>query len=63
MSKSQSLPAALNPVTIQKKLKIMSDLFHFAFTIKKEQLKRKFPNLSEQELKKKTYALIEKGCR
>lgn len=48
---------------IQKKLQAISDLFHMAYEIKKEQLRKKFPNKSEKELNHMAYALIEKGCR
>ena len=48
---------------IEKKMRIMADLFHFAFETKKFQLKKKFPELSEREINHRAYALIENGCR
>ena len=47
---------------IEKKLKLASDLFDFAFKVKSFQLKKKYPELSEKEINAKTYALIERGC-
>lgn len=47
---------------IQKKLKLASDLFDFAFKIKSHQLRIKHPDMNEHEITMKTYALIEKGC-
>ena len=51
-----------DPQKIQKKLKLASDLFDFAFKVKSFQLKNKYPELSEKEIKAKTYELIERGC-
>jgi len=53
----------LDPKKIEKKLKIASDLFQMAFEMKKFQLRKKFPELSEKEINHKAFALIEKGCR
>lgn len=52
----------LDPQRIQKKLKLASDLFDFAFKIKSFQLKKKYPHLTEKEINQKTYELIERGC-
>lgn len=52
----------LDPVKIHRKLKMVNDLFHMAMEIKKFQLKKKFPHLSEREITHRAYALIEKGC-
>ena len=48
---------------IQRKIKAASELFEFAFRVKKFQLKQKHPDLSERELNHMVYALIEKGCK
>ena len=52
----------LNPKKVQKKLKLASDLFDFAFKIKCFQIKKKNPKLTEKEINKKAYELIERGC-
>lgn len=52
-----------DPKTIQKKLKITSDLFEMAVKIKSHQLWLKYPNASDKEIKAKVMKLIEKGCR
>ena len=51
-----------DPEKIQKKLKLASELFDFAFMVKSFQLKKKHPELTEKEIIAKTYALIERGC-
>jgi hypothetical protein len=38
-------------------------LFEMAFGVKKFQLRKKFPELTEIELNHRAYALIERGCR
>ena len=53
---------ALNSVKIQKKLKLASDLFEFAFKTKCFQIKKKHPKLSDKDVRKKAYELIERGC-
>ena len=55
-------PDILKPKNVKKKLRLMAELFDFAYQVKKHQLKKKFPDLSDRELNYKTYALIEKGC-
>ncbi len=52
----------IDPKKTEKKIRLMADLFDFAFQVKKHQLKKKYPQLSDRELNHKTYALIEKGC-
>ena len=53
--KAKMPPSAEN----HKKLKIVSDFFDMAVKIKSHQLKQKFPNASEQEIKVKVVELIE----
>ncbi len=53
----------LSKEKIYKKLKMAQDLYVLAYEVKKQQLKKKYPNLSEQEINHKVYALIERGCR
>lgn len=53
----------LDPIKIQKKIRLMEELFQFAFEIKKYQLKMKHPELSERELNHRAYAMIEKGSK
>ncbi len=48
---------------IERKLKIAADLFALAYEIKKNQLRIKYPDLSELEINHKAYALIELGCK
>jgi hypothetical protein len=48
---------------IHKKLKLAGELFQFAMEVKKTQLKRKHPELSERELTLMAYDLIEQGCK
>jgi hypothetical protein len=52
----------LDPVKIQRKLRMVDELFQMAFEIKKFQLKKKFPHLTEREINHRAYALIERGC-
>lgn len=47
---------------IEKKLRLISDLFEMAFQMKCFCLKKKYPNLEEKEIIKRAYALIEQGC-
>lgn len=47
---------------IERKLKLASDLFEFAFKAKSFRLKQQYPELSEEKIRKKTYELIKKGC-
>jgi hypothetical protein len=49
--------------TTQEKLTMMANLYKFAFKIKKFQLQHLHPNLTEREIDKKVYALIESGCK
>lgn len=55
-------PPALSALEVQKKIKMASDLFDFAFKVKFHQLKKKFPNATDEEIKKQTLELIERGC-
>jgi hypothetical protein len=48
---------------IEKKMRLAAGLFQMAFEVKKFQLRKKFPELSEIELNHRAYALIEQGCR
>jgi hypothetical protein len=52
----------LDPVKIERKLRMVDELFQMAMEIKKFQLKKKFPHLTEREITHRAYALIEKGC-
>ncbi len=53
----------LDPARIERKLRIMSELFELAFQTKRFQLRARHPELSEREINHRAYALIEKGCR
>lgn len=53
---------SFDPKKIEKKLKLASDLYDFAFKVKSFQLRKKHPELSEKEIAFKTYTLIERGC-
>jgi len=53
----------LDPVKIKKKIRLMEELFQFAFEIKKYQLRMKHPQLTERELNHRAYALVEKGSK
>lgn len=53
----------LSAEKIEKKLRLMAGLFEMAFKVKSQQLKSKFPELSEREINHRVYALIEKGCQ
>ncbi len=52
----------LDPEKVTKKLQIANDLFQLAYDVKRFQLRKKFPELSEREINHKAYALIERGC-
>lgn len=47
---------------IEKKLRMAEGLFNMAMAVKKNQLRLKFPELSEKEIQLRAYAIIEKGC-
>ncbi len=47
---------------IEKKLRMAEGLFNMAMAVKKNQLKLKYPELSDKEIQFMAYALIEKGC-
>jgi hypothetical protein len=53
----------LDPKRIEKKMRIMNDLFFMAYECKRYQLRKKFPDLSEREINHRAYALIERGCK
>ena len=53
----------LDPMKVEKKLRMASDLFQMAFDVKRFQLRTRHPELSEREINHRAYALIEKGCR
>ena len=59
MSKEKIL--ALDPIKIDRKLRMVDELFQMAMEIKKFQLKKKYPDLTEREITHRAYALIEKG--
>ena len=40
-----------------------TDMFMFAYNLKKFQLREKHPDWTERQLNHKAYELIEKGCR
>lgn len=48
---------------IRKKLRLAEGLYQMAYRVKRFQLKRKHPELSDRELNHRAYALIEKGCK
>jgi hypothetical protein len=48
---------------IEKKLRAADQLFMLAYEVKRFQLKKKHPNLTQREINHMAYALIEKGCR
>lgn len=52
----------LDPQRIEKKLRIVDELFKMAYEMKRFQLKKKYPALTDREINHKAYALIEKGC-
>ncbi len=56
-----SLPK-LDPQKIEKKLQLAAGLFAFAFQTKVFQIRKKYPELSEREIRHRAYALIERGC-
>jgi hypothetical protein len=53
----------INPKAVQKKMKIASDLFEMAMKIKSHQLRKKFPEATDQEIRAKVIELIERGSR
>jgi hypothetical protein len=46
---------------VQKKFKIVEDLFNLAYKVKSYQLKQQHPEWSSEDIHKKTLELIEKG--
>jgi hypothetical protein len=51
-----------DPQKIERKLQLAAGLFAFAFQTKYFQLRRKYPELSDREIRHRAYALIERGC-
>jgi hypothetical protein len=47
---------------IEKKLRQIESLYLFSFEIKKHQLKKKYPNLSDRELNRMINEMIQRGC-
>jgi hypothetical protein len=45
-----------------RKLKITSDLFDFAYQVKRHQLRQKHPEYDEKRLHEETIKLIRKAC-
>jgi len=52
-----------SPEEIQKKIRLANDLFKMAYQLKTQQLRIKFPELTQKEINHLAYALIEKGCK
>lgn len=52
----------LDPKKIERKLRMADELFQMAYEMKRFQLRKKHPHLTEREINHKAYALIEKGC-
>lgn len=48
-------------VKIEKKLKMAAGLFEMIMTVKKNQIRTKFPHLTNKEIHLRAYALIEKS--
>jgi len=48
---------------IERKLRLSMELLAFAYAVKLFQLRRRHPELSEVELRRRTWELIEKGNR
>ncbi len=48
---------------IERKLRLAAGLFEMAFLVKKQQLRVRYPEISERDLNYRVYALIENGCR
>ncbi len=61
MSDAPKRPLAEREI-IHRRMRMMNDLFVFAQSVKKHQLRKKYPELSERELTQMAYALIERGC-
>lgn len=53
----------VSPEVIQKKVRLANDLFKMAYQLKTQQLRIKFPELTQKEINHLAYALIEKGCK
>jgi hypothetical protein len=52
----------LDPQKVEKKLQLAAGLFAFAFQTKVFQLRKKYPELSDREIRHRAYTLIERGC-
>ena len=52
----------LDQQKMQRKLRMVDELFRIAYEMKRFQLKQRFPHLPERDLNHRAYALIEKGC-
>jgi len=47
----------------QRNIRMAFEMYEFAYMVKKQALKRKFPDKTEAELHKLTVELIHKGCK
>jgi len=63
VTEPKAIRAPLDPKKVEKKLRLASDLFQFAFEVKCFQIKSRHVELSEREVNHRAYALIEKGCK
>jgi hypothetical protein len=55
-------PLALDPEKVAKKLRLVSELFEFAISVKAHQILLKHPELSDAEARRRAYALMEKAA-
>jgi hypothetical protein len=56
-------PMKFSPEVIEKKMRIVSELFNFAFGLKWDQFRKKHPEKTEQEINHLTFESIQRGCR
>jgi hypothetical protein len=59
---SGSVSQSSDPARSIKKLRIMSQLFSFAYETKRFQLRQKHPDWTQRQINHAAYALIERGC-
>ena len=56
-------PGKFLPEVIEKKMRIVSELFNFAFGLKWDQFRKKYPEKTEHEIDQLVFESIQRGCR
>lgn len=63
MSNAPVNPSQIQRKIVEKKMRIVSELFDFAFNLKWYQFKNQYPQKTDSEIKKLVLESIERGCK